>query len=196
VEAGITLQISPTISASKYLRLNISLEVSNFQGSFSGPIPPPKITRTLNTVVNVPDGDTMVIGGIIVDNKTEASDQVPFLGDIPLIGLLFRQKEDTEDRTTMYFFVTPHIMHDREFADLAAYSYSKKLEAADTIGTGRVQMVDPSFGSEGEIEDLLGGYKLPVYQAPDSGEVDQTYLGIDGEEVNAMAKDAEGADGN
>jgi len=194
-EAGITLQISPTISAARFLRLNISLEVSSFQGSFSGAIPPPKTTRTLTTVVNVPDGDTMVIGGIIVDNRTVDADQVPFLGSIPLLGLLFRRENEVEDRTTLYFFVTPHIMHDREFADLAAYSYRKKLEAAETIGAGRVRIIDPNFGDQEEVQDLLDGFKLPKYQAPDSGEVDQTYLGIDNEEAAEMLDNSEASGG-
>ncbi|HVS09957.1 MAG TPA: secretin N-terminal domain-containing protein, partial [Planctomycetota bacterium] len=60
-DAGITMQISPSISAGGYLRLDVFLEVSTFQGTFSGPIPPPKLTRTIHTVVNVPDGDTMVV---------------------------------------------------------------------------------------------------------------------------------------
>jgi len=193
-EAGITLQISPTISASRYLRLNISLEVSNFQGSFSGSIPPPKITRTIDTVVNVPDGDTMVIGGIIVDDHTDEEDKVPFLGDIPLLGLLFQRSQETKERLTLYFFVTPHIMHDREFADLAAYSYRKKLEAAETIGAGRVRIIDPTFGDEGEVQSLLEGFKLPVYQAPDKGEVDQSYLGIEPGQTEQLSK--QGAAGN
>lgn len=191
-DAGITLQISPTISSLNYLRLNISLEVSNFQGSFSGPIPPPKTTRTLNTVVNVPNGDTMVIGGIIVDNKTLEKDQVPWLGDIPIIGFLFRREQNTEDRTTLYFFVTPHIMRDREFADLAAYTYKKKLEAAEKIGAGRVQIIDPNFGDEREVETLLEGFKLPVYQAPETGEVDPSMIGVDGEKANDMSEEGGG----
>jgi general secretion pathway protein D len=191
-DAGITLQISPTISSLNYLRLNISLEVSTFQGAFSGPIPPPKTKRTLNTVVNVPNGDTMVIGGIIVDNKNMTKQQLPWLGDIPFVGFLFRQQEDTEDRTTLYFFVTPHIMRDREFADLAAFSYSKKLEAADKIGAGRVRIIDPDFGDQEEVENLLEGFKLPVYQAPTAGEVDPTELGVDGARANELSTEGGG----
>ena len=58
--------------------------MSNFLGSVQGAIPPPRITRTIETQVNIPDGDTMVIGGIIVDNRTETRNQVPFLGDLRL----------------------------------------------------------------------------------------------------------------
>jgi hypothetical protein len=128
----------------------------------------------------------MVIGGIIVDNKNTEKDQVPFLGNIPLLGVLFRREKETQDRTTLYFFVTPHIMHDREFADLAAYSYRKKLEAAETIGAGRVRIIDPSFGDQDEVQDLLDGFKLPKYQAPGGGEVDQSFLGIDDEKASEL----------
>ena len=127
------MQISPSISASRYLRLGIFLEVSNFIGAVQGAIPPTRITRTLETSVNVPDGDTMVIGGIIVDNRTETEEQIPFLGDLPVIGRLFERKASTLDRTALYFFVTPHIMSDDAFGDLADFSYRKKLDAANTL---------------------------------------------------------------
>jgi len=184
-EAGITLQISPTISASRYLRLQISLEVSNFEGTFSGAIPPPKTTRTIETVVNVPDGDTMVIGGIIVDNATKESRRVPWLADIPLLGFLFRRDQTTKDRTSMYFFVTPHIMRDREFADLAEYSYEKKLEAADIIGASRVRQIDEKFGRPKEGLDL-SGFDVPLYQAPTRGEVNEAEIGVDARGVKDM----------
>src|SRR5262249_44248220 len=106
-DAGITLEISPSISASRYLRLEISLVVSNFTGSFNGgPIPPPRITREMKTTVNVPDGDTMVIGGVISDTQQTTRLGVPWLADLPLIGFLFRRDSDTNSRTTLYFFVT------------------------------------------------------------------------------------------
>lgn len=190
-EAGITLQISPTISASRYLRLNIFLEVSNFLGTFSGAIPPPRITRTIDTVVNVPDGDTMVIGGIVVDDTNSTRNAVPWLGDIPILGALFRRNTDTNDRTTLYFFVTPHIMRDTEFADLKELSYKKKLEAADSIGAKRVRILDPDFGqSEDELD--MRGFDVPLYQSPATGEVDESEVGLDSQRINEMIDSADG----
>ena len=172
-DAGITLAISPTISASRYLRLNISLEISNFLGSFTGPIPPPKTTRLVNTTVNVPDGSTMVIGGIIVDNLATKVEKIPLLGDLPVIGALFSVSEETKQRTSLYFFVTPHIMRDREFADLAEYSYQKKLEAADSIGADRIRIIDDQFGKD----EGIPGFDVPLFQAPVGGEVDEDEIG-------------------
>jgi hypothetical protein len=134
--------------------------------------------RTIDTVINVPDGDTMVIGGIVVDNVQDTSRQVPLLGDIPILGRLFRRDADSQDRTALYFFVTPHIMSDLEFADLAQYSYQKKLEAADTIGADRVRQVDPRFGAKENPIDLRG-FDVPLYTSPKRGEVDAENVGLD-----------------
>ena len=185
VEAGITLDISPTISASRYLRLNINLEVSTFVGAVSGAIPPPKLTRKLNTVVNVPDGDTMVIGGIITDNKGHTRRSVPWLGDIPVLGYLFSSNEDSANKTTLYFFVTPHIMRDLDFADLAKYSFERKMGAADAIGADRIRLVDPSFGQKEEGVDLRG-FEVPLYRGPERGEVKGEAVGLDAVKVNEM----------
>lgn len=177
-EAGITMQISPSISASGYLRLSVSLQVSSFTGAFSGPIPPPRITREIVTSVSVPNGDTMVIGGIIVDNKGEQRTSIPWLGDIPVLGALFRRDVDNENRTTLYFFVTPHILKDKNFADLAEISYKVKLDAAEKIGADRVRLIDPLFGSkEGAID--LRGFEVPLYRSPGGGEKSAAMVGQD-----------------
>jgi general secretion pathway protein D len=190
-EAGITMVISPSISGSNYLRLKVELEISNFIGSVQGAIPPPRSTRILRTEVTVPDGDTMVIGGIIVDNRSETSRKVPFLGDLPILGKLFRRDSTSGTRTTLYFFVTPHIMDDTEFADLAEISYTMKMEAANTIGIDRMQIIDPKFGKNSNLIDL-DGFDIPLYQSPKRGEVDSASIGKTPDEIEA----AIGANGN
>lgn len=193
VEAGITLEISPTISASRYLRLNISLEVSTFIGAVeTSSIPPPKVTRTINTQVNVPDGDTMVVGGIITDNLGKSKRSVPWLGDIPILGYLFSDSSESQNKTTLYFFVTPHIMRDRDFADLAEYSFKRKLEAADTIGADRIRVVDPTFGRNKEGVDMTG-FEVPLYRGPQRGEVQNDDVGLDAKKLNEMLKQGETA---
>jgi general secretion pathway protein D len=177
-KAGITMQISPSISASGYLRLDITLEVSNFLGVFQGSIPPPRITRTIQTSVSVPDGDTMVVGGIIVDNKDKGRTSVPLLGDLPIVGALFRRDTENKNVTTLYFFVTPHILRDQNFADLAEISYRLKLNAAEKIGADRVKLIDPAFGGAKDEVDLRG-FEVPLYRSPRGGEVSPELIGQD-----------------
>lgn len=180
--AGITMQISPSISAAGYLRLDIFLEISTFgaKGASDGrAIPPPRLTRTIETSVNVPDGDTMVIGGIITDNKSHSRNAIPWIGDIPLLGALFRRDVDSADRITLYFFVTPHILRDKDFADLAQLSYATKLKAADSIGADRIRIIDPNFGSKEKPGVRFEGFDLPLYGSPTRGEVPASDVGVD-----------------
>jgi len=182
-DAGVTLTISPSISASGYLRLNISLVISTFTGASSSDLPPPKTTRTITTSVNVPDGDTMVIGGIITEADTKDTSKIPWLGDIPLLGRLFRRDANSNTRTTLYFFVTPHILEDENFADLSEISYKAKLEAAARIGADRVKIIDPNFQSSGDQVDL-SPFELPLYRSPSTGNVKPSEIGLDPQEQN------------
>jgi general secretion pathway protein D len=188
-EAGITMQISPSISASGYLRLTINLKVSSFTGSFKAgdSIPPPRVTRLIETNVNVPNGDTMVIGGIITDTKNSTITQTPWLGDIPILGALFRRDATTTRRTTLYFFVTPHILRDKDFADLAEISYKRKLEASERIGAERLQVIDPEFARKAAGLDL-GNFDVPLYKSPARGEVPAESVGLDPQKRAEMLK--------
>ncbi|MDP6963225.1 MAG: secretin N-terminal domain-containing protein [Planctomycetota bacterium] len=151
--AGITLNISPSISAEKYLRLNISLEVSAFRGEATGNLPPPSVTREINTTVTLPDGATLWLGGIIRNDSTEAESGIPYLSDIPLIGWMFGSDSSTEIKTTLFFFCTPRILED--FEELGDISQKGKARAADTIGLDRVRMIDPEFELEFPADIIL-----------------------------------------
>ena len=179
--AGITLEISPSISASNYLRLDVSLVVQTFVGSSqsgNSAVPAPRVTREIHTNVNVPDGDTMVIGGIITDNLTETTRGIPFLMDLPIIRHFFSRKSTTNSRTTLYFFVTPHILRDRDFADLAEISYRHKQDAAREIGQDRVRVIDPDFDVDSRRLDET--FQIPSYRGPERGEVsDPEDIGLD-----------------
>lgn len=179
-QAGITLEISPTISPNNYLRLNISLEVSRFVGAFD----PNSVTgggvtlrRTIKTQVTMPSDATMVLGGVIEDSESHSDGGIPFLKDIPLLGVLFRRSEDTSNKTNLYFFVTPTILDEDDFQDLWHLSLQKKLEAEQYIGDRRLRMIDDRWnGSASQarrlddagttVEDLdaQGEYELPTYR--------------------------------
>jgi general secretion pathway protein D len=166
-KAGITLSISPTISAGNYLRLKIKLEVSAFTGAAADPsLPPPSLSRVIDTSVTLPDGHTMIFGGVITDDKRRQEDKVPILGDIPLIGFLFRNSNDNTKKTNLYFFLTPHIIAD-DFASLDSLTAKHKAEA-EKLG-GKVEMLNRFFAaneadSQRVSEALLEKYfELPAY---------------------------------
>ena len=182
--AGITLNISPTISKNNYLRLNISLEVSRFIGAFDPNSPTGGgivVRRTIETQVTMPSGDTMVLGGVIDDQESHNERGIPFLKDLPLIGFLFRSSDDTQNKTNLYFFVTPTILDEDDFDDLWQLSLQKKMEADRYIGTRRLRIIDRKWTSSTSaqartledtgttIEDLdaLSENEMPHYHRPD-----------------------------
>lgn len=182
-EAGITLGITPSISSSSFLRLEISLVVSSFRSSGDPDLPPPITSRTITTEVMIPDGSTMWIGGIVRDDQIKNDQGVPFLNKIPILGILFGRKTNQTNKTTLFFFCTPHIIGD--FQELSAISERGKAEAAETIGLERLRLIDPNYRLENPADVILesgdagmldpGMIQAPVLIAP-GGEVDPSEL--------------------
>ena len=95
-DAGITLDITPHISEGDLLRLDIKIQRSDF-GAILGTRPPDKKSSEVDTAVTLPDGTTVILGGMLKMNQTKGGSKVPLLGDIPLLGGLFRSVHNSED---------------------------------------------------------------------------------------------------
>jgi len=111
VTTGIKLTVTPSINADGRITLNINPEVS--QPSAAAPGAAPAIdARTAQTTVLVRDGETIVIGGLISDSFRDTIAKVPLLGDIPILGWLFKKKTKTRVRVELLIFVTTRILPD------------------------------------------------------------------------------------
>jgi len=118
-DAGTTLRVTPRISEGGYLRLTYEIELSNFVGEGSGGVPGPRQQRTVSSEsVTIPSDATIVVGGLITKDKSKTVVKVPLLGDIPLVGELFRSTVNNETEGVLYVFLTPRIMRDANFVDL------------------------------------------------------------------------------
>jgi len=136
-KAGTMLTITPTIYDEGYLFLDISLTVSSFIGPPPAPeTPPPREENKIETGVTVPNQATIVIGGIMRSDDVESVDKVPLLGDIPLLGLLFRRTITSTVQNTIYAFIRPHILWAEDFSDL------KDLSAESEEALERLQWTD------------------------------------------------------
>jgi len=129
-EASTTLTISPHISEGGYLRLETKVKIEKFTGTSADPsIPPPKTSREITTKeIMVPNGGTMVIGGIVTQDKSDSTSGVPLLSHIPLLGWLFKRDQESEDKRTLYIFITPYILYDYGFGDHRELSRERKAE--------------------------------------------------------------------
>ena len=109
-DAVLTLKVTPQITDAGTVIL--TLEVENNTPDFAQPVNgiPPINTQSAKTLVLVRDGQTAVIGGIYQSNETTNEDQTPFLGNIPLLGYLFRNKGMQTANQELLLFITPRIV--------------------------------------------------------------------------------------
>ncbi len=117
------LSITPHINQSNVLRLEIETEVVRIKDASDTPS---TFKRTASTSVILNDKSTIVIGGIIGHDASESDYKVPILGDIPILGWLFRTHSTTNRKTNMFIFVTPRIV--RNPAEISAVTLIKEDE--------------------------------------------------------------------
>ncbi len=104
-------------------------EVTGWQTGSQGQQLPIISTRTADTRIEVPDGQTAIIGGLLKDRTIWTDKKIWLLGDLPLIGSLFRHKEQVIERTDLSIFITPRIMKDDEVSPFAPPTEVKEVES-------------------------------------------------------------------
>ncbi|MBA7646685.1 Secretin GspD [subsurface metagenome] len=116
-KAGITLDIKPHISKGNQLGLEIKMTRSDFritQEVLDTGKPPDIVTSDVTTKVTVPDGTTIILGGLERLKQSKGGTKVPILGDIPFIGGLFRSTANIDEQSRLYVFVKAHILRPGE----------------------------------------------------------------------------------
>ena len=132
-DVGISLEITPHISQGGLVRLEIDSEFTKLIEGVTGASvnTPTTAKRQAQTVVSMNSGSTVVIGGLIRDDKTTVEKKIPLIGDIPLIGGLFRYRKDQIQKTNLLIFITPYVMTGQQ--DLEHITEKKKEEMKPEI---------------------------------------------------------------
>jgi general secretion pathway protein D len=132
-QAGTEITVTPHISEADYLQLEYSVVLSSFTGNpvtqGGTTLPPPRKSDSVQSQVTIPDGSTIVVGGLNRRNFSQGVDQIPFLGDIPVLGYLFSNRNNMDSSTTLFVFIRPVILRDDKFADLKFLSESSLRDA-------------------------------------------------------------------
>lgn len=155
---GIILQVTPFITSDGMVEMIVAPQTSELAdrsqwvpiSSGSGTqISAPVINlRQADTVVVVPDGQTVVIGGLMEKQRQQSDSKIPFLGDIPLLGNLFKRRIKDDSKTELLIFLTPHVVPNP--GELAKVTSSE---------TGKSEFAPRAFDS-GDLEKFLDG--LPM----------------------------------
>jgi len=146
-DVGIILNVTPFIGANGDVEMIIQPSTTSVSTTQSQPIAPnvsaPYLDeRSADTVVVTPDGQTVVVGGLMQNTKSSSESKIPFLGDIPLLGNLFKSKAKADSKSELLIFLTPHIIQLPN--QLAAVSDAE-----------RTQWISPKSFSEMELDKFL-----------------------------------------
>jgi type IV pilus assembly protein PilQ len=141
VETGTLLSVTPQVNAggesvTMLVKPEIS-EILGFKGQFDER--PLVASRKAETTVRLKDGETLVIGGLVSEKVEENITKVPLLGDIPLLGWLFKSKSLAKTKSSLYIFVTPRVLKDE------GYTYSSRAKlAAERLARNAMHRADSS----------------------------------------------------
>lgn len=111
-DVGIKIEVEPRVHHNKEVTMKLSIEVSNLNGTvtFQGQEQPIIGTRTISSNIRLQDGETNFLAGLFRNDKSNATNAVPFLGDVPILGRLFSKKKTTTQATDLVLTLTPHII--------------------------------------------------------------------------------------
>ena len=125
-DVGVILTVTPRINRSGTVSLDVNQQINSLVEFtlFDAPI---ISTREASAFVTIKDKQTMVIGGMIKDDKTETVHKTPILGDIPLLGKLFRRADTRVEKTELMVFITPHVVYTDADADRVTAEQREKL---------------------------------------------------------------------
>lgn len=157
-DVGVKLTITPQVSEGDIVILNIQEEVSAVNEAISAQlvtsVGPVYTIRSAETTVSVRDGRTAVIGGLISNSLTTASSKVPYLGDIPYLGRLFRTDAERGEKVNLIVVLTPHII--RNAGDMAVVSDRSGRAFRETLSN------EPGQGAARSKADSIPGLGSPI----------------------------------
>jgi general secretion pathway protein D len=135
-EAGTQVTIKPQIAEGDSLILTYNISLSAFVGAAADEsVPPPKQQNQINSMATIPDGYTVVVGGIEVESDSRGINQVPGIGNIPVLGELFKRRSNNASRSRFYVFIRAGILRDRGFEDLR-YISDQQLARSPGVDDG------------------------------------------------------------
>jgi general secretion pathway protein D len=142
---GVILKITPHISESGRVMLELEQEVSNVDPNTPiGSTTPTIQQRRVKTQVVVNDSESLMLGGLVKDQTGRISAQIPVAGDVPIVGNLFKDKGDTIDKSELVIMITPHVVRSLDEGREITEEYKRKLLDISTRAVGRSHDIEQS----------------------------------------------------
>ncbi|MFM4922945.1 GspD family T2SS secretin variant ExeD [Aeromonas dhakensis] len=184
---GTKLVVTPQINEGDSVLLNIEQEVSSVaqtQATGTATLGPTFDTRTIKNAVLVKSGETVVLGGLMDEKTQEKVSKVPLLGDIPVLGYLFRSTSNTTSKRNLMVFIRPTILRDSDvYSGISGNKYSQfrseQLDAAAQEGylTSPKRQVLPQYGQDVTVSPEAQKQLQQMQSAPQTSGGSQPFVG-------------------
>jgi Flp pilus assembly secretin CpaC len=154
LDVGLVLTVTPRITSSGYVTMDVSQTANSIAAFLDNNTEPEVNQREAETTVSVMDGRTVCLGGIIQDTINSTVDKVPLLGDIPLIGDLFKNTTKSDDKDELLVFLTPHVINNPENAETVRASNAANLDG-DAAAMLKKANITPKTGEASSTTNVL-----------------------------------------
>ena len=160
-----TLKVTPHVTEDRLIRMQLNLEVTTINQAATQTTSstlPVTNKRTVDTTVIVEDEQTVVIGGLIDDTTTDNESEVPGLGDIPLLGWLFKNQSENNSKTNLFIFITPRVIKSPQEA---VRIFREKKEEFDSIKAESIKLNDSAPAKSVNKKEKAPKPKKPYWES-------------------------------
>jgi general secretion pathway protein D len=168
IDTGVLLQVTPHINAGGLVALDVQAEVSVPGDAPAGcdTCAPPINTRSIQTIVAVQSGSTMVMGGLINEGRANASSGLPLLSRIPIIGGLFGQQTLRNNRTELVLFITPRVVESELDMRGVMNELRRRMENMDALIPTIRPLLGPIFPDSAPVPPGMAPFTSPSVFPP------------------------------
>jgi len=199
-DVKLKFSITPHVNADNDVRVELEQEVSDISGqvNIGGAQNPIISSRTVKSVIVTADQRTVIIGGLMQDKKSDSESKVPFFGDIPIIGWLFKNYSDTSKKTNLVLMLTPYIVRNeddfRKIYDLKMKERQAFIDAYFTDARRYDPYVDYDKKS-GPLAKLMSAMDYEMKRIENGGPGVEGELLIGGQSQDFGKRNVSGGDG-
>jgi general secretion pathway protein D len=135
VDTGVILEVTPRVNVGGLVVMEVNQEVSDAVKTETSSIDSPTIKqRKVTSTIAIQSGETVALGGLIRDSETRGVSKVPIMGDVPILGHLFRSDDNSVDRTELLIMITPYVVRDSRDARAVTDELRRRIRAVRPAG--------------------------------------------------------------
>jgi len=132
-EAGTKISVIPHISEGDHLELDFSIEFSSFQDGGTTGLPPPRQINSIQSIATIPDGHTVIVGGLNRVDSSGTLTTMPFIDQIPVLRELVRNRTENGQNAALFIFIRPIILRDDKFQNLRFLSDQSEIKSGTKL---------------------------------------------------------------